>query len=73
MLLCITFHFNIIVRLVMHTATYYMNMYGYMYIVYYVWFVNADACMKRVSIEAKSQYLKLSKHASTCRLRDKCI
>ena len=38
----------------MDTATYYMNMYGYMYIVYDVWFVNADACMKRVSIEAES-------------------
>ena len=54
MLLCIRFHFNTIVRLFMDTATYYMNMYGYMYIVYDVWFVNADACMKRVSIEAES-------------------
>ena len=42
----------------MHTATYYMNMYGYMYMAFGLF--NAAACKKCVSIEAELQYLKYS-------------
>ena len=44
MLLCIRFHFNTIVRMFMHTATYYMTMYGYIYMTFGLF--NADACTK---------------------------
>ena len=44
----------------MHTATYYMNMYGYMYMAFSF-------------IEAESQYLKYSKQASTYRLKALCM
>ena len=55
----------------MHTATYYMNMYGYMYMAFGLF--NAAACTKCVSIEAELQYLKYSKHASTYRSKDICM
>ena len=40
----------------MHTASNYINMYGYLYMTFGLF--NADACTKWISIEAESKYLK---------------